>query len=135
MASTRCEAGEVAEPVAGALLEGEACFGGRRLRLARVVKWGSPNSSPTTRRPVRLEDSVDLAQGGDRLGDLAQDGGQDHGIDRGVLVGEAGRIALGGNYVRQAAFPARCMTWSRNSCWRSKISMLPPPTHFAMSRV
>ena len=84
-----------------------------------------------------LEDAADLAQGGDRVGDLAEDGGEDDGVDRGVLVGEGGGVALGRDDVGQAALGgAAASTWSRNSCWRSKISTVPSgPTHSAMSRV
>ena len=42
-----------------------------------------------------LEHAADLAQGGDRVGDLAEDRGEDDGVDRGVLIGQRGRVALG----------------------------------------
>ena len=68
-----------------------------------MVKWGSPKSSPTTRRPPGLSTRADLAQGGDRVGDLAEDRGEDHGVDRVVLVGERGGVALGRDDVGEAA--------------------------------
>ena len=129
------QAGEVGEPVAGVLLVVEAGLARPAPREPRVVKWGSPKSSPTTSRPSGLQDAPDLAQGGRLVGDLAEDGGQDDGVDRGVLVGELGRVALGRDDVRATACEPR-ITWSRNSCWRSKISTLPSgPTQSAMSKV
>ncbi len=50
-----------------------------------------------------LEDSLDLAQGGDRVGDLAEDRGEDDGVHRVVLVGERGGVALGGMMLVEAA--------------------------------
>ena len=108
-----------------------------RLSAARVVKWGSPKSSPTIRRPPGLRTRLDLPQGGDRVGDLAEHRGEDDRVHRVVLVGERGRVALGrdGRSRGRARRRGR-IVWSRNSCWRSKISTVPSgPTHSAMSRV
>ena len=50
--------------------------------------WGSPNSSPTTRRPPGFSTRRDLAQRRVLVGDLAEHGDQDRGIEAVVLVGE-----------------------------------------------
>ena len=101
--SVGLQSSEVAEPVAGALFEGEAGFGGLALEAGEGGEVGVAEQLADHQAAGRLEDAVDLAQGGDRVGDLAQDGGEDDGVDRVVLVGEGGGVALGGDDVGEAA--------------------------------
>ena len=52
---------------------------------------------------ARLQHAGDLAQRGVRVGDLAEHGDQEGGVEGVVLVGHRGRVGLGRDDVRQAA--------------------------------
>ena len=54
---------------------------------------------------TRPQDPLDLPQGGVRVGDLAEDGDEDHRVDAVLLVWQRGRVALGGDDVGGAALP------------------------------
>src|SRR6201746_1459422 len=84
-------------------LPGEVGFAGLAFERGLGGEVGVAEELADYQAATWLEDSLDLAQGCDRVGDLAEDGGEDHGVHRVVLEGESGGGALGGIDVGEAA--------------------------------
>ena len=101
------EPGEVGEPVAGVLLVVEARAAGLAFEAAERGEVGIAEELADDQAAVRLEHTADLSQGAGGVGDLPQHGGEDDGVDRGVLEGQRGRVALGRDQVRQAPLARR----------------------------
>src|SRR4051794_735901 len=99
----RREPGEVGKPVARVVLVGESGLGGLALEAGEGSEVGVADQLADDEAPARLEDTADLPQGRAGVRDLAEHGGEDHGVHRPVLIGQRGGIALRRQDVGEAA--------------------------------
>src|ERR1044072_5648906 len=82
-------------------LVGETRFGGWALEGGRGGEVRVADQLADHKAACGVEDATDLAQRSTRVGDLAEHRGEDHGVDRGVLVRQGGGVAQSRNDVRE----------------------------------